>query len=77
MLKLAVEKGVKTWTEVLPMKEAGKAVQRVKVRPDCRSLLASAYTVVGQQACRRRHARAFQSDRALSVRYRHVLKMDL
>lgn len=30
MLKLAAEKGVKTIIETLPMKEAGKAVQRVK-----------------------------------------------
>jgi len=30
MLQLVKDKGVKTWVEVLPMKEAGKAVERVK-----------------------------------------------
>lgn len=30
MLKLAVEKGVKTWKEVLSMKDVGKGVESVK-----------------------------------------------
>lgn len=30
MLKLASEKGIKTWSEILPMKDVGKAIQGVK-----------------------------------------------
>jgi len=30
MLKLAAEKGIKTWKQVIPMKDVGKGVQGVK-----------------------------------------------